>query len=254
MFACCCDREETREGRETYMGKRMSRVKAGLRDGIPVGLGYAAVSFSFGIMARNAGLTTVQAVLMSALNLTSAGQFSALTIISSAGSYMELALSQFIINLRYCLMSCSLSQKLERNIPFFHRFFVAFGNTDEVFALSAGVQGALSPYYVYGLMGMAIPGWTLGTLLGAIAGNILPARILSALGVALYAMFCAIIIPPAKKNHVLRLVIPLSMAASLFFAVMPLLREISAGIRVVILTVAVAAAAAWFAPVQEEAA
>ena len=234
------------------MGKRMSQLKAGLQDGIPVGLGYAAVSFSFGIMAREAGLTTGQAVLMSALNLTSAGQFAALSVIASAGSYIELALSQFIINLRYCLMSCSLSQKLERDAPFYHRFFVAFGNTDEVFALSSAKQGALSPFYAYGLMGMAIPGWTLGTLLGAIAGNILPARMLSALGIALYAMFCAIIIPPAKSSRVLRLVILSAMAASLIFAVTPLLREISLGLRVILLTVAVAALAAWLAPIEEE--
>ena len=226
--------------------------KKGLRDGIPIGLGYLAVSFSFGIMAIKAGLTPGQAVMMSALNLTSAGQFASLSVIAASGSYLELALSQLVINLRYCLMSCSLSQKIDRTVPFFHRFFVAYGNTDEVFALSSAVEGPLSPFYVYGMILVAFGGWTLGTLLGAVAGNVLPARVLSALGVALYAMFCAIIIPPARKSKVLPWLILLSMAASLLFAAAPLLREISSGTRVILLTVGISAAAAWLAPVKEE--
>lgn len=236
------------------MGVKASQFTKGLRDGVPIGLGYLAVSFSFGIVALRAGLTTFQAVLMSAMNLTSAGQFASLGIISAGGSYIELVLSQLIINLRYCLMSCSLSQKLESKTPFFHRFLMAFGNTDEVFGLSSAVAGYLSPFYVYGQVAVALPGWVFGTLLGAAAGSILPERMLSALGVALYAMFCAIIIPPAKESRVVRRVILLAMGASLVFSVMPLLREISAGVRVILLTVAVAAAAAWLAPVREDAA
>lgn len=226
----------------------------GLKDGLPVGLGYLAVSFSFGILARKAGLTWFQAVLMSMLNLTSAGQFAGLQTMTAMGGLMELGFSQLIINLRYCLMSCSLSQKIDRKAPFFHRFFVAFGNTDEVFALSSAVEGPLSPFYSYGLMGMAIPGWTLGTLLGAVAGDLLPERLLSALGVALYAMFCAIIVPPAKENRVLRAVIILSMILSLVFALTPFLKEIPSGVRVIILTASIAALAAWLAPAKEEAA
>lgn len=234
------------------MGFRIKQVRQGLIDGVPVMLGYLAVSFSFGILARKAGLTTFQAVLMSALNLTSAGQFASLDVIVAAGSYAELALSQLIINLRYCLMSCSLSQKVDPASKGFHRYLMAFGNTDEVFALSASVKGPLSPFYTYGLMGSAIPGWVLGTLLGAVAGNILPARVLSALGVALYAMFCAIIVPPAKENRVLRSVIVIAMAASAVFSIVPALKAISSGMRVIILTVAIAAAAAWLCPVKEE--
>ena len=225
----------------------------GCRDGIPIGLGYLAVSFSFGIMALRSRLTVGQSVLISALNLTSAGQFASLSVISASGSYVELALSQLIINLRYCLMSASLSQKVDRNFPFFHRFLMAFGVTDEIFALSASVNGPLSPFYTYGQMSVAIPGWTLGTLLGAVAGNVLPGRVLSALGVALYAMFCAIIIPPARKSRVLMIVILSSMAASVIFTFAPYLREISSGTRVIILTVALAALAAWLRPVEEEA-
>ena len=224
----------------------------GCRDGVPIGLGYLAVSFSFGILALRAGLSVGQAVMMSALNLTSAGQFASLAVIASSGSYIELALSQAIINLRYCLMSASLSQKVDRNAPFWHRFLMAFGVTDEVFALSVSVNGPLSPFYTYGQMAVAIPGWTLGTLLGAIAGNILPARVLSALGVALYAMFCAIILPPAKKNRVLVLVIVTAMASSAAFAFLPYLKEISPGTRVILLTVVIAAAAAKLRPIGEE--
>lgn len=234
------------------MREKILQLKHGLRDGIPVGLGYVAVSFSFGILASKAGLTVWQAVLMSLLNLTSAGQFASLSVITACGSYLELALSQLIINLRYSLMSCSLSQKIDQKAPFYHRFLVAYGNTDEVFGLSSSVEGALSPFYSYGLMGMAVPGWTIGTLLGAIAGDILPARVLSALGVALYGMFCAIIIPPAKKDKLLRLLILISMGFSLIFAVTPWLKEISSGMRVIILTVGISALAAWKFPVKEE--
>lgn len=237
------------------MGNRRKWLFKGMKDGLPIGLGYLAVSFSFGILAvGKANLTWPQAVMMSALNMTSAGQFAGLDTIAGMGTYVEMALAQLVINLRYCLMSCILSQKLDERVPFIHRFLVAFGNTDEVFALSSGVEGPLSPFYSYGLMGMAIPGWTLGTLLGAVAGNILPERILSALSVALYAMFCAIIVPPARENKVLRRVILLAMLASLAFAVLPVLKEIPSGIRVIILTVSIAAAAAWLNPIKEEAA
>ncbi len=235
------------------MQSRRKHWIRGCREGIPVGLGYLAVSFSFGIQALKYGLGPHEAVLMSLLNLTSAGQFASLDVIAAGGGYLELALSQAIINLRYCLMSASLSQKVDGQAPFFHRFFMAFGTTDEVFALSSAVDGPLSPFYTYGLMSVAIPGWVLGTLLGAVAGSILPDRVLSALGVALYAMFCAIIIPPAKENRLLFLIIVLSMAASAVFAFAPVLRDISGGTRVIILTVAIAAMAAHFAPIREEA-
>ena len=227
--------------------------RKGCRDGIPIALGYLAVSFSFGILALQSGLTVGQAVMVSVLNVTSAGQFASLGIISAAGSYVELALSQLIINLRYCLMSASLSQKVDRRAPFIHRFFMAYGVTDEIFALSASAEGPLSPYYTYGQMCVAIPGWALGTLLGTVASNILPDRALSALGVALYAMFCAIIIPPARKSRTLMIVILTAMAASVLFAVVPLLRDISSGTRVIILTLVIAAIAAKLKPVEEEA-
>ena len=233
------------------MGSRSSWYQQGIRHGLPIGLGYLAVSFSFGLMAAKA-LTVGEAVMMSALNLTSAGQFSALQLILAGSGYWELALSQLIINLRYCLMSFTLSQKLDPRTSMAHRMLMAFGNTDEVFALSAAAEEPLSPYYVYGMMSMAIPGWVLGTLLGAAAGSVLPASVLSALGIALYAMFCAIVIPPAAQSPTLLVVVILSMAASLLFSALPLLAQISEGMRVILLTVLISAAAAYFRPIREE--
>ena len=147
-----------------------SAFQKGLKDGIPIGLGYFAVSFTFGIMAIQAGLSAWQAVLISLTNLTSAGQFAGIGIIAAGGSLWEMALTQLVINLRYCLMSFSLSQKLEKGVGNGHRLTVAFGVTDEIFGVSASQEGRISPWYNYGVMCVAIPGWTLGTLAGAISG------------------------------------------------------------------------------------
>ena len=233
------------------MSEKLGWYRKGIRDGLPIGLGYLAVSFSFGLMAAKA-MTVGQAMMMSSLNLTSAGQFSALQLLLSGGGYWELALSQLIINLRYCLMSFTLSQRVDPDLSLAHRMGIAFGNTDEIFALSASAETPLRPSYVYGMMSMAVPGWTLGTLLGAAAGSVLPSAVLSALGVTLYAMFCAIVIPPAAKDRSLFLVVILSMAASLFFAAAPGLRSISGGMRVIVLTVVISALVAVFRPVRED--
>ena len=174
--------------------------KQGITDGIPIALGYLAVSFTFGMMAVQGGLSIWQAVLISLTNLTSAGQFAGLDIIIAGGSLWEMALTQLIINLRYCLMSFSLSQKLRRDETWGHRYGVAFGVTDEIFGVSASKPGKVSAFYNYGVMSVAIPGWTIGTLLGAISGSILPDFIMSALGVAIYGMFLAVIIPPSTSQ------------------------------------------------------
>lgn len=229
-----------------------SQFRYGLKDGVPIGLGYLAVSFTFGIMARGAGLDTWQAVAMSFTNLTSAGQFAALGIIQAGAPFVEMAVTQLIINLRYCLMSCSLSQKLESGIPSFHRFLMAYGVTDEIFGVSVCRPGMLSPFYNYGLICVAVPGWTLGTLLGAISGDLLPARLLSALNVALYGMFLAVVIPPAKGNRILTGVILASMALSFLFTRIPSLDHISSGFKIIILTIMIAGAAAILFPVKEE--
>lgn len=228
--------------------------KQGLKNGIPIFLGYLAVSFTFGIQAKSMGIATLQAALVSATNLTSAGQFAALGVIASAASYIEMALTQLVINLRYCLMSSSLSQRFDTKMNPIHRYLISFGVTDEIFGVSSAYEHEnIPPAYCYGLIAASWPGWVLGTVLGAVSGDILPANILSALGVALYGMFIAIIVPPAKNNKVLLGIVIISMLASLAFAVTPLLQEISSGFRVIILTVVIAGAAAYFFPVKEDA-
>lgn len=226
--------------------------RQGMTDGIPIALGYMAVSFTFGIMAKNAGLTAFQAVLLSLTNLTSAGQFAGLGIITASASYIEMAFTQLVINLRYCLMSCALSQKLDQRTPFFHRFFIAYGNTDEIFGVCICKEGKLNPFYSYGVIAVASPGWAFGTFLGIISGSILPGRILSALGVALYGMFIAVIVPPSKSSRIIAGVVLVSMAASLIFTWLPLLNQISSGFRIILLTLLIAGGAAALFPVRTD--
>ena len=226
--------------------------RQGLRDGIPIALGYLAVSFTFGMMAASGGLSVWQASLISLTNVTSAGQFAGLSIILAGGSYLEMILTQLIINLRYCLMSFSLSQKIRPDVPLFHRFLVAFGITDEIFGLSAVKEGKVHPAYNYGMMAVAIPGWTLGTFLGALSSSLLPGFIMSALSVAIYGMFLAIIIPPAKKNRPVLFVVLGSMALSLLFSEAPALKQISSGFAIIIITLVTAGIAAIVSPVKED--
>lgn len=225
---------------------------AGAHNGIPICLGYIAVSFTFGIMAKNAGLSVWEAVLLSAANLTSAGQFAGLSLIVSGSSMLEMAATQLIINLRYSLMSCSLSQKLDRRFPFFHRFLMSYGVTDEIFGVAACREASLSPFYFYGLISVAAPGWAFGTFLGIVSGNILPARIISALSVALYGMFIAIIIPPARENKIIGCTVVISMIMSLIFTKAPVLNSISSGFRIIILTLLIGGVCAFFFPLKEE--
>jgi predicted branched-subunit amino acid permease len=230
----------------------LESFKRGIHDGIPIGLGYFVVSFAFGLMAVGGGLTCAQAVLISLTNVTSAGQFAGLEIIFASGSYWEMALTQLIINLRYCLMSFSFSQKIRRDVPFFHRYLVAFGMTDEIFGISASQSGKVHPCYNYGAMCVAIPGWTLGTLCGAISGNLLPDFIISALSVAIYGMFLAIIIPPARENRAVLGVVVSAMILGCIFAAAPVLNKISSGFSIILITLIVAGCAAYFCPVEEE--
>lgn len=224
----------------------------GMKDGIPIGLGYFAVSFTFGIAAVSAGIPAFGAALISLTNVTSAGQFAGLTIIAANGTLLEMALTQFIINLRYCLMSFSLAQKLNQNTPFVHRFLMAFGVTDEIFAIGVSHKGKLPPSYHYGAMAVAIPGWVTGTALGAVFGNILPAYIMSALGIAIYGMFLAIILPPAREDKTILCVVLAAMTLSALFYITPVLKEISSGFVIIITTVLVAGVAAFIKPIHEE--
>ena len=227
------------------------KFQQGMRDGIPICLGYFAVSFTFGMMAVGGGLSIWQAVLISLTNLTSAGQFAGLNLIFTGAPYYEMALTQLVINLRYCLMSFSLSQKVDQKANPLHRFFMAHGVTDEIFGISSAVHGDLSPWYMYGAMSVAIPGWTCGTLLGAISGNLMPDFIASALGIAIYGMFLAIVIPASKSSRTILAVVVGAMILSGLFSVVPGLKQISSGFVIIIVTVLVAAIAAWLRPIQE---
>lgn len=226
--------------------------KEGLQDGIPIGLGYFAVAFSLGILCRSSGFSIFQGFLASLLNNTSAGEFAAITLIGTGASYMEIALVTLIANARYLLMSCALSQRFAPETAFVHRLGVAFAVTDELFGIAIARPGMLSPWYYYGAMSLAIPGWASGTALGILAGSELPTRIVSALSVALYGMFLAVIVPPAKQSRVILIVVLLSFLASFIASVWPLLATLSGGTRTIILTVSISALAAWCKPVREE--
>lgn len=226
-------------------------LRQGAHDAIPIGLGYFAVAFSLGIICRSSGLSVFQGFLASLLNNTSAGEFAAITLIGTNASYMEIALVTLIANARYMLMSCALSQRLQPGQSFLHRLGIAFAVTDELFGIAIARKGYLEPAYYYGAMAVAIPGWSLGTACGIIAGSALPERIVSALSVALFGMFLAIIIPPARESRVILTVVLTSFIASFVATYVEPLAQLTGGTRTIILTVAIAAGAAWLRPVQD---
>lgn len=226
--------------------------KEGIKDGIPIGLGYLAVSFSLGITARNIGLTPFQGFLVSILNNASAGEYAGFTVIAADAAYIEIVLVTLIANIRYLLMSCALSQKFSPSTPLIHRFFIGYDITDELFGITISRKGYLNPCYTYGAMVLAVPAWSVGTAIGVMAGNILPTRIVAALSVALFGMFIAIIIPPAKKDKVISGLIVISFIASLCFAKLPFLSSLSEGTRTIILTVTISAFAAILFPVKQD--
>lgn len=226
--------------------------KKGLAHGIPIALGYFAVAFTLGITAKNAGLSAFEALLTAGLTNASAGGYAGFSLMEADASYLEMALTQLVVNARYLLMACALSQKLSSKTSTLHRSLIAFNVTDEVFGISVAVEGKLNPFYNYGASSMTIPGWALGAFFGVIMGNALPQSIVSALSVGLYGMFLAIIIPPARKNKIIAALVLISMALSLVFRVTPLLSSISEGMRVIILTVVISLGAAILFPVEEE--
>ena len=223
----------------------------GLYAGIPICLGYLSVSFAFGIFAVESGLSLLSALLLSMTCVTSAGQLAAVPIIAGAGGFFELALSQLVINLRYSLMSVSLSQKLDHSIKLFDRFALAFVNTDEVFAVASS-QRSVNKWFFYGLILTPWAGWSLGTLLGAAAGNILPAMVTSALGIAIYGMFIAIVVPEAKRSRPTALCVGIAVFLSCLFYWVPWLQQIPSGFTVIICAVAASAIMAWLAPIEQE--
>ena len=220
----------------------------GMLDGIPIGLGYLAVAFSLGIAAKRAGLSPALSLLASMLCNASAGEYAGFTLIAAGATYLELAVMTLVVNARYLLMSCAMSQRMAPGTPFYHRLLMAFDITDELFGIAIARPGYLNPFYTYGAMLVAIPCWAIGTALGTAAGNVLPLRLVSALSVALYGMFIAIIIPPAKKNKVVAVLVVISFLASFGAACLPLISKLSGGMRTILLTVVISAAAAVLFP------
>lgn len=226
----------------------MKEYLKGLRHGIPIALGYLSVAFAFGIQATMAGLTPLQATLISLMNVTSAGQLAGLQLLVGGASLAEMALTQLTINLRYALMSLSLGQRLDGSMTTAHRLLISFCNTDEVFAVASRQPTRLGRAYLYGLTNLPYIGWALGTLLGALAGDLLPARLTSALGIAIYGMFIAIILPPFRRAREVRLVVLVSVGMSCAFALIPSLMFISPGFRIIICAVVASALGAWLMP------
>lgn len=225
----------------------------GLKDGIPIGLGYISVSFTFGMMAVNTGLPVGIAVLMSMTNLTSAGQFAGIGLISAGADYIEMALTLFVINLRYSLMSLSISQKADKSFTNVHRLLISFGITDEIFALAGRQHSEIGIHYMYGLITIPYLGWAFGTFMGAAAGTLLPQAVVSALNIAIYGMFIAIIIPPAKHKQSVLIVVLISVAISCLFHYFPVLQQLSGGFVIIICAVLASAAGALLFPLKEEA-
>ena len=226
--------------------------RTGVNRGLPVGVGYFSVSFGFGAMAAAQGIKALDAALISLTNLTSAGQFAGLTLIIAAAGLWEMILTQIVINSRYALMSLALSQKMGQRIGILPRLVIAFFKTDEIFALAMAEKGALTVPFMLGLGTTPILGWTAGTLCGALAGSVLPLGVRTALGVMLYGMFIAIVVPPARQERPVLVTVILALTLSCLFTWVPGLKDVSAGISIVICTVAAAAVCAWLFPIPEE--
>ena len=229
-----------------------NEFKNGVHTGLPVGLGYFSVSFGFGAMAVAQGLSAWNATLISASNLTSAGQFAGLTLIVAMGTLWEMVMTQVVINSRYGLMGLALAQRMGERIGFLPRLLIAFFNTDEIFALAMARPEPLTVPFMLGLGTLPFFGWTGGTLMGALAGSVLPTDIRAALGVMLYGMFIAIVVPPAKQEKPVLIVVILALILSCLFAWVPVLKTVSAGISIVLCTVIAAAACAALFPIRDE--
>ena len=236
----------------TILNDNRSCFRAGIRDGTPIALGYFAVAFTLGIAARNAGFTAFQALIESLTNNASAGEYAVFSLVAAGAGLWEVAIMTLVANARYLLMSCSLSQKLSPQTRLWQRCTVGFAVTDEMFGMAIAERQDLSPFYYFGMMTVAMPGWALGTFLGTSVGNILPANVVSALSVGLYGMFLAVVIPASRKSKVILGVVAVSMGASFLLSVLPLFAQMAEGTRLIILTIVISAGAAALFPVKEE--
>lgn len=228
----------------------------GLRDGVPIGAGYFAVAFSLGIYAAGggsaSGLSPFQGFVASLFTIASAGEYAGFKVILNAGTYIEMALVILVANCRYLLMSCALSQRVSPDLRMVHRIGMGAFITDEIFAVSIAQKGYISPCYTYGAALSSVLPWAIGTMLGIIAGEILPGIVVNALSVAIYGMFLAIIIPPAKKDRIILGIVLFSFALSFAIQYIPYLKDMTEGIRIIVLTVVISAAAALLFPVKGE--
>lgn len=232
--------------------KTVQNVLRGMRDGIPIGLGYFAVAFSLGIAARSAGINVIQGFVMSFLNNASAGEYAGIAAIRAGAPYLEIAVLILITNARYLLMSCALSQKLAPNLSLGHRMLIGFDVTDELFGISVAQPYPVPPSYIYGAYSIALPMWALGTAVGIAAGNILPAVVVTSLSAAIYGMFIAIVVPPCKKNRAILLIVPASFLISGLVSLIPWVMEQSESLRIIVLTLVISVAAALLFPRKDE--
>ena len=233
--------------------QRRMWFRRGIQNGIPICLGYFAVALTLGVTARNAGIQAAQAALTSFLIHASAGEYIGFTLIGAGAGYMELAVMETVANSRYLLMSCALSQRLDRRTPVWQRMVMGFFVTDEIFGLSISVpEEKLNPFYVFGMAAIAVPGWAAGTCTGVILGNILPESVVSALSVALYGMFLVVIIPSAKADKIVAGLVAVSFAASYLVSRLSFLASVSSGVKIIALTVIISLAAAVLFPREEE--
>lgn len=227
--------------------------KHGLLDGIPIALGYLGVSIAFGISTVNQGLKIWQALLISMFNETSAGQVAAVPIIAASGSLVELAITQLVINLRYCPMSISLSQIFDKTVTSVHRAIIGFSVTDEIFAVAmTKSKGYIGISYLYGLILTPWFGWSIGTLIGACVGDAMPMIISTSLGIAIYGMFIAIVLPVAKESKAIATCVCISVIFSLCFKYIPVLSKVSSGFVIIISSVLASAIMAFISPVEED--
>ena len=233
------------------MKEQNSFIK-GIIDGLPICFGYLSVAFAFGIFSVESGLSALEAILISMTNVTSAGQLAAVPIIAGTGGFIELAVAQFIINIRYALMSVSLSQKIGKSVRMIDRFIIAFVNTDEVFGVASGQKSAVGRNYLYGLILTPYLGWSTGTAIGVLAGNMLPQSIISALGIAIYGMFIAIVVPPAKKEKSIAAVSLFAILLGCLFKVVPFMAKVPQGFVIIISAVVSSLVLAYLAPIKRE--
>lgn len=227
-----------------------SNFLKGIYHGIPIALGYLSVSFGFGILAVKSGLSILSAAVISITNLTSAGQVAGVGIIAAGGAIMEMILTQLIINIRYALMALSLSQKLDSSFTTSKRLIASYGITDEIFAVASSQPNLITPAYMYGLIAISFIGWTSGTIIGAVAGEFLPVSITNAMGIVLYGMFLAIIIPPARKERSVLFVVAVAAGLSVMFKY--LLPALSSGFAIIISALVASALGALLFPVEDK--